>query len=91
MASVSVSIKFVYVVKNERQVIRLAFDEPVTLDAIKTAVVYQWPEAEGAELKYIDAEGDSVLLVAEGIGEALRYHADPVLKVYIEPKSPAGA
>ena len=91
MHSTSAStVKLVYKVKNDEAVIRLSFDAPVTLDAIKAAAVRQWPEAAGAELKYCDVDGDNVLLVAEGIGEALRCHAGPVLKVYIVHKNPAG-
>lgn len=86
------SIKLVLKVKATEEVVRLSFDAPVTLDAIKAAAVRQWPEqAAGAEFKYVDNDGDSVLLVAEGVGEALRHHGGPVLKLFVVPKTSTGA
>lgn len=89
----SVSIKLVLKVKGaDEEVVRLSFDAPVTLDAIKAAAARQWPEqATGAEFKYTDSDGDVVRLVSEGLGEALRHHAGAVLKVYVVPKNAAGA
>ena len=87
---VTVSIKLAAVkVKAEEVVVRLSFGAPVTLEAITSAAVRQWPElAVGAAFKYIDTDGENIRLFAEGINEALRFHSGPVLKLLVYPKGP---
>lgn len=90
MEPFSVSIKLALKVKAEEVIIHLSFDAPVTIEAITSAAVRLWPEqAVSADLKYIDTDDENILLVAEGINEALRFHSGPVLKLFVVPKGPS--
>jgi len=88
----TVSLKLVLKTSGDEEVLRLPFQAPVTMEAVKAAAAKQWPASLGASLSYSDADGDTVLLSSdEGLAEALLHHSGPILKIFIAPSGSRGA